>query len=120
MFDAVKKIAIDGDDDIDGDVDDVGVSGGSGGGGEGGSGDDGTDVDDNDDDCHWLLAVVLHVVVEDLAVMFRHCILDAIREAASKSVSKSLQLPLDVLSVPSKVFAEQLTFMDAVSHLFQI
>lgn len=52
--------------------------------------------------------------VEDLAVMFRHCILDSIREAASKkSVSTSLKLPLDVLSVPSKVFAEQLTFMDA-------
>ena len=53
-------------------------------------------------------------LVDDMALAYRLGFLEERRSAVRNSDS-SLDLPLDVLNVPGRVYAKQLTFMDAVS-----
>lgn len=59
-------------------------------------------------------AEILFGPVDDLAVVFRLCFLEAIKKSfAGRTQTLKLLPPLDLLSIPSRHFAEQLTYMDA-------
>ena len=65
-------------------------------------------------DCH--TEVDLCFAVDDLLKNYRHRILKVVkRPRTNPRLRSKLHPPLDILSIDAKTFAEQLTYIDAVS-----
>jgi len=71
--------------------------------------------------CALISVIALCFAVDDLVKNYRQSILKAVkRSRTNPRLRRKLRPPVDILNIDARLFAEQLTFIDAVSASYAL